>query len=143
MKLSTRARYGLRAMVDLAEHGGGTPLMMRAIAEQQNLSKRYLDNIFATLRQAGIVHSVRGASGGYRLARPAEQIRVDEVVTALEGELELVHCEEHADDCARYGHCVTSEVWHTASVALREALASLTLADLVARQAELDAEAGR
>ena len=142
MKLSTRARYGLRAMVDLAKHGGdGAPLMMRAIAEQQGLSKRYLDNIFATLRQAGMVRSVRGASGGYRLAREADEIRVDQVVEALEGNLELVHCEEYAMDCTRHSRCATSEVWHTASVALRESLASMTLSDLVKRQAEIDAAA--
>jgi Rrf2 family transcriptional regulator, cysteine metabolism repressor len=142
MKLSTRARYGLRAMVDLAEHGGdGAPLMMRAIAEQQGLSKRYLDNIFATLRQAGLVRSVRGASGGYRLACEADDIRVDQVVEALEGNLELVHCEEHAKDCTRYRRCATSEVWHAASVALRDSLSSMTLADLVKRQAELDVAA--
>lgn len=142
MKISTRARYGLRAMVDLAEHGGdGAPLMMRAIAEQQGLSKRYLDNIFVTLRQVGMVRSVRGASGGYRLAREAGEIRVDQVVEALEGNPELVHCEEYAKDCIRHRRCATSEVWHAASVALRESLASKTLSDLVKRQAELDAAA--
>jgi len=141
MKLSTRARYGLRAMVDLAMHGDGTPLMMRAIAEQQDLSKRYLDNIFATLRQAGIVSSVRGASGGYRLSRPADAIRVDEVVEALEGDLALVACHEYAEDCHRHGKCVTSEVWARATDALRTSLSSETLADLVVRQRQLDAEA--
>ena len=140
MKLSTRARYGLRAMVDLAGHTGDTPVMMRVIAQNQVLSKRYLDNIFATLRQEGLVLSVRGAAGGYRLARKAEDIRVDQVVEALEGNILLVHCEDEFGGCDRHGHCAASEVWWNASKALRDSLRAVTLADLVEVQKLLDAE---
>ncbi len=139
MRLSTRTRYGLRAMVDLALRADGAPLVVRAIAEHQNLSKRYLDNIFATLRRRGMVRSVRGASGGYRLARPAADIRVDDVVEALEGDLLLVHCNREFDGCQRRGFCATEETWHRASAALRGALSETTLQDLADRQAELDA----
>ena len=140
MKLSTRARYGLRAMVDLAAHTDGAPVMMRAIASNQTLSKRYLDNIFATLRQEGLVLSVRGAAGGYRLARKPEDIRVDEVVEALEGNILLVHCEDEFGGCDRHGRCAASEVWWEASKALRDSLRGVTLADLVQRQENLDKE---
>ena len=141
MKLSTRARYGLRALIDLASHSGDGPLMMRVIARNQVLSKRYLDNIFATLRQEGLVLSVRGAAGGYRLARKAEDIRLDEGVEALEGNLLLVHCgEELSTTCDRRGRCAASEVWRDASMALRDSLHGVTLADLVERQKWLDGE---
>ena len=142
MKLSTRARYGLRAMVELATRDTTDPVMMRSIAEEQNLSKRYLDNIFATLRQAGLVRSVRGASGGYRLARPPELIRADEVVEALEGELNLVPCgSEFGSDCGRFGACATSELWYQATEAMRAVLKGTTLDTLVQRQRELESGA--
>jgi Rrf2 family transcriptional regulator, cysteine metabolism repressor len=141
MKLSTRARYGLRAMLELAKRDTTSPVMMRSIAAEQGLSKRYLDNIFATLRQAGLVHSVRGASGGYRLARTADDIFALDVIEALEGDLSLVACrEEFGGDCDRYGHCATSELWSNASIAMRAVFSDATLGSLAARQAVLDSE---
>lgn len=137
MKLSTRARYGLRAMVALAMRADDAPVMMRSIAEHEGLSKRYLDNIFATLRQEGLVLSVRGACGGYRLARPAQDIHVDEVVEALEGDILLVHCAAEFGGCPKHGSCATSEVWENASTALREAFHAVTLQDLAERQGHL------
>ena len=125
-------------MVDLATHSGEAPVMMRSIAANQVLSKRYLDNIFATLRQEGLVLSVRGAAGGYRLARKAEEIRVDEVVAALEGNILLVSCADEFGGCDRHGHCAASEVWRDASTALRDSLHAVTLAELVERQKWLD-----
>jgi len=125
-------------MVDLAGRSGGAPIMMRSIAEAEGLSKRYLDNIFATLRQEGLVRSVRGASGGYRLARPAEEIHVDEVVEALEGNILLVHCDDEFGGCPRRGSCAASEVWDNASTALRDSLHGVTLRDLAKRQSYLE-----
>lgn len=143
MKLSTRARYGLRAMLELTMRDTADPVMMRSIAAEQGLSKRYLDNIFATLRQAGLVHSVRGASGGYRLAREAAEIPALEVIEALEGSLQLVACaEEFAGDCDRFGKCATSELWLSASTAMRAVLSEHTLADLARRQRVLCPEDG-
>jgi len=142
MKLSTRARYGLRAMTDLAMREKGAPVMMRSIAANEDLSKRYLDNICATLRQEGVVRSIGGAAGGYRLARPPAEIRVDEIVAALEGEILLVHCDQEFDGCDRAGRCATSEIWQQASDALRTTFSAVTLADLAVRQAHLEAEAG-
>jgi len=125
-------------MVDLAIRANGAPVMMRSIAEHEGLSKRYLDNIFATLRQEGLVLSVRGACGGYRLARPAADIRVDEVVEALEGDILLVHCVDGTSDCPKHGSCATSEVWQAASTALKDALHAVTLQQLAERQAQLE-----
>jgi Rrf2 family transcriptional regulator, iron-sulfur cluster assembly transcription factor len=142
MKLSTRARYGLRAMTDLAMRDDGAPVMMRSIAANEDLSKRYLDNIFATLRQEGLVRSIRGAAGGYRLARPADQIHVDEIVAALEGEILLVHCDHEFDGCDKQGRCATSEIWQQASDALRSTFSAVSLADLAERQASLEIKAG-
>ncbi len=137
MKLSTRARYGLRAMVELGAHQGAEPLMMRAIAERQNLSKRYLDNIFAVLRQQGLITSVRGAAGGYSLSRPADQITAIEIVEAMEGELMLVHCAEN-NTCDRIGACVAQELWKEASAALKKTLSAWTLQQLIDRQLALE-----
>ncbi len=143
MKLSTRARYGLRAMLELAKRDTTSPVMMRSIAAEQGLSKRYLDNIFATLRQSGLVHSVRGASGGYRLARPADEIFALDVIEALEGDLSLVACkEEFGGDCDRFGRCATSELWRDASTAMRSVFSAATLSSLAARQDELEDAAG-
>ncbi len=142
MKLSTRARYGLRAMLELTMRDTTDPVMMRSIAAEQGLSKRYLDNIFATLRQAGLVHSVRGASGGYRLARGAAEIPALEVIEALEGSPQLVACaEEFAGDCDRFGTCATSELWRDSSAAMRRVLQDMSLAALADRQRALDATA--
>ena len=143
MKLSTRARYGLRAMLELAKRDTTSPVMMRSIAAEQGLSKRYLDNIFATLRQSGLVHSVRGASGGYRLARPADEIFALDVIEALEGDLSLVACkEEFGGDCDRFGRCATAELWRDASTAMRSVCSAATLSSLAARQDELEDAAG-
>jgi Rrf2 family protein len=140
MKLSTRARYGLRAMLELASRHTSSPVMMRSIASEQGLSKRYLDNIFATLRQAGLVNSVRGASGGYRLARGADEILALEVIEALEGDLSLVACEEEfGGECERYGCCATSELWSSATAAMRSVFATTTLSSLATRQEVLNA----
>jgi len=125
-------------MVDLATRSDGSPIMMRSIAESEGLSKRYLDNIFATLRQEDLVLSVRGAAGGYRLARAPEEIHVDEIVEALEGDILLVHCADVLGGCPKRGACAASEIWEDASTALRDSLHGVTLRDLVRRQAELE-----
>ncbi len=142
MKLSTRTRYGLRALVDLASRHQKGPVMLRIIAESQGLSKKYLDNIFTALRLAGLVRTVRGARGGYLLARDPADISVAEVVEALEGDLNPVDCVEYPQACDRSLECVTRELWTELRHAMVQVLESKTLADLVARRAEL-AEAAK
>ena len=137
MKLSTRTRYGLRALVDLAARHAQGPVMLRIISESQGLSKKYLDNIFTALRLAGLVRTVRGARGGYLLARDPADISVAEVVEALEGDLNPVDCVEYPQTCDRALECVTRELWTELRDAMVQVLESKTLEDLVIRRAEL------
>lgn len=140
MKLSTRTRYGLRAMVELASHETKRPIMVRKIAEKQQISKKYLDIIFTTLKLAGLVRAVRGATGGFLLTRPAEEIRISEIVSALEGTLSPVECCATPDVCERAVQCAARALWTDLESAITNALAGLTLADLVNRQRALDLE---
>src|SRR5699024_7508264 len=113
MKLSTRGRYGLRAMVDLAANSGEEAVCIESIARRQNISENYLAQLVRLLRKAGLVTSVRGAGGGYRLAKPADSISVGDVLRALEGNLDAVSCgafqKEHP--CRGADQCVTKYVW--------------------------------
>ncbi len=130
MKLSTKVRYGMRAMVELARQSNGEPVLLRTIAEKQNLPEKYLEHLFTHLRTAGLVRSERGARGGYRLARPAGEITALDVYTALDGELELIACADHPEQCPYREDCVTTGLWRELGVALRGVLEKKTLKDL-------------
>ncbi len=145
MKLSTKGRYGLRAMVDLAQHKDEGPVAVHSIAERQGLSDRYLEQLMVPLKKAGLVKSVRGAQGGYTLARGSEKIIVGDVVRALEGPIAPVECvsEEFPDECARSEECVTRIVWTKMRNAITEALDSFTLADLVEESTRLKGQQPR
>lgn len=136
MKLSTRGCYGLRAMLELALHHGGRPVLMRNIAENQGVSRKYLHALLTSLKSAGLVRSVRGAGGGYLLARAPGQIRVDEVVQVLEGSLCVTDCVEDPASCDRHDRCATHDLWKELSAAVQQLLAGLTLEDLVARHTQ-------
>jgi len=141
MKLSTRTRYGLRAMVELASQHTDRPVMVRKIAERQAISKKYLDIIFTTLKLAGLVRAIRGAAGGFLLTRSPEDIRISEIVEALEGTLSPVECCSSPQVCDRSEICAARDLWVELETAIRNTLESLTLADLVARQEARDAQA--
>lgn len=130
MWISTKAQYGMRALVEVAMWGG-EPVSLKTIAQRQLISHQYLEQIFALLRRAGIVDSVRGARGGYRLARPLDEIDALEVVELLEGSVAPVRCIDDAANCLRTGHCSTEGLWRRVDTAVREVLRSTTLADLV------------
>lgn len=137
MRLSTRSRYASRALGELVRQGGETaPVMMRKLAERQDVSKRYLDNIFATLRLAGLIRTTRGAAGGYMLARAAEEITILDIVEALDGDLHLVECVNDDFDCERKGNCSTHVVWKDASAALQGALQKVNLRALADMELE-------
>lgn len=136
MKISTKGCYGLRALVDLAQHQGEGPVLMRAIAERQGLSRKYLHALLTSLRAAGMVRSMRGSGGGYVLARPPSDLPVLEILQALEGSLDVAPCVGHPGVCQRSSACAGHDVWTELSRALASWLQGLTLADLVARQAE-------
>jgi Rrf2 family protein len=133
MWVSTRSQYGMRALVEVAL-AGDEPVSLKTVAQRQDLSQQYLEQIFATLRRAGIVESVRGARGGYRLARPLTEIDSLEVVELLEGSVAPVACLDENDSCARVGACSTEGLWRQVDDAVRRVLGSTTLADLVAER---------
>jgi len=139
MWISTRAQYGMRALVEIAL-SGEEPTSLKQVAERQGLSQHYLEQIVAGLRRAGIVESVRGAYGGYRIARPIAEVTALEVVELMEGSLAPVTCIDSADNCERTGHCSTEGLWRNVDKAVRNVLAKTTLADLVAERRLLQLE---
>ncbi|HEX7003472.1 MAG TPA: Rrf2 family transcriptional regulator [Trueperaceae bacterium] len=140
MWVSTKAQYGMRALVEVGL-SGGKPTSLKVVADRQNLSQQYLEQIFAVLRRAGYVESVRGARGGYRIAKPLDQIDALEVVELLEGSVAPVNCIEDAEACGHTGNCSTESLWRRVDGAVREVLRSTTLADLVAERELLQIEA--
>ncbi len=137
MKVSTRTRYGIRAVVELARMEGQTPLQLRVIGEREEISVKYLEQLMAVLKAGGLVRSVRGAKGGYVLARPADQIRMDEVYRCLEGPLVTVECIEDPEACKRVADCAARELWVKVEQAVHEVLASTTVADIAEKANEV------
>lgn len=134
MKLSTKGRYGLRALIDLAVHSSdGTPVSITSISDRQDLSERYLEQLMAMLKKAGLVRSVRGAGGGYVLAREAEEISVGDVLRALEGKLDPVDCAGLDPDgvCQAADSCVTKYVWKRINESINRTVDEIRLDQLV------------
>ena len=138
MKLSTRGRYGVRAMLELAMSSGKGPVPLRDLASRQEISAKYLEQLLIPLKSAGLVKSVRGARGGYLLAREPEVISLYDVVRSLEGPLAPVECVEDPDYCDRVGGCTVHLVWGEMGKMLVDFLSNMSLADLVERQKEKD-----
>jgi Rrf2 family transcriptional regulator, cysteine metabolism repressor len=136
MKLNTKMRYGTRALLELALRAEEGAVSLSEIAATQEISEKYLELLFASLRVAGVVRSQRGAQGGYVLARPAEQITLREIFHVLEGPEAYVPCTLDHSSCQRWTTCVTQEVWAEMYAASMQVLESTTLADLVARSSE-------
>jgi len=134
VKLSTRARYGTKALLDLARHQGNKPVQLKDIANRQNIPLHYLEHIIAPLVGAGIVRSIRGARGGLQLIRHPRELKLSEVVQLLEGAVTPVECVSNPESCPRSDLCVTREVWSEMKKAIDETLNSITLQDLVERQ---------
>lgn len=134
MKLSTKSRYGLRALFDMAYHSGTLPVQIKDISRRQAISPRYLEQIFQDLKKGGLLKSRRGPQGGYFLAKKPHEITVKDIVQAAEGEMALVDCTKKGADkkepCEFDNQCVTQRVWAEASQRLNEYLASVTLRDL-------------
>ncbi len=135
MKLSTKGRYGVKALFELAMHQGAGPLSLKAIAERQGLSEHYLEQLVAPMRKAGLVTSVRGAQGGYTLARPAEQISVGDIIRVLEGPIGFSDCaaEDGAvptEHCGRYENCLAHGVWGRVRDSIIAVVDNISLADL-------------
>lgn len=133
MKLSTKGRYGLRAMIDLTLYGETEPVSIASIAARQSISESYLEQLIAKLRKAGLVVSVRGAGGGYVPSRPAEEISVGDVLRALEGSLDPVECPgvSGGSGCDGSDICVTKYVWKRINESINRTVDEMKLSDLV------------
>lgn len=134
MKISSRGRYGLRAIFELALHHEEGSIPIKAIAQKQGISENYLEQLIAALRKAGLVKSIRGAQGGYMLAKEPKEITVGEVVRVLEGPFELVECiktENEDSVCNKADECVTRMIWAKLRDKINEVLDSITLEDML------------
>ena len=130
MRMSTKAQYAVRAMVNLNLHSEGQPVSLRDISLRESISLTYLEQLFVKLRRGEIVKSVRGPGGGYLLARPAKDIQVDEIIDSVEESLVPVSCMDQKKGCACDDQCVTHNVWHGLGEKIRQFLSSITLDDL-------------
>lgn len=133
MKVSTRVRYGMRALVDLSVHYGESPQLIREIARRQGISRHYLEQIILVLKSAGLVKSIRGAKGGIVLAKAPSKIRLSEVMRVLEGSTAPVECVDDAATCSRSPYCVMRGVWSDMKDAINGVLESKTLQEMVDR----------
>jgi Rrf2 family protein len=133
IKLSTKGRYGTRLMVNLARHYQETPeaIILKSVAEQEDISIRYLEQIIIPLKINKLVKSIRGAGGGYMLARKPAEIKVCDILLALEGTCSLVDCVEDASICDKIALCGTHEVWKGASVLLKNYFENISLEDVL------------
>lgn len=141
MRLTARSEYGLLALIDLGCRYGDGPVSAREVAERQGIPLKFLEQLLAALRKAGLVSALRGARGGFVLAREPREISVLEVVEALEGPLAPTTC-DGGQLCGRSGVCAAAGVWTKATDALRDVFMSTTVADLSKRQVEFDSVSG-
>lgn len=130
MRMSTKAQYAVRAMVNLDLHSAGRPVALKDISVREDISLTYLEQLFVKMRRGSIVRSVRGPGGGYVLARPADKIRIDEIIDSVEESLVPVSCMDQKNGCQCDDQCVTHNVWQGLGERIRQFLASITLADL-------------
>lgn len=129
MKISTKTRYGMRFMIDLAQRHGEGCVALKEVAERQGISKKYLEQVVAPLSGAGLLRVTRGYQGGYQLARPPEDITLADVVGASEDGLELLDCMSGVLACERQGSCLSQRIWGGMEQAIRDYLAGITLAE--------------
>ncbi|WP_163194008.1 RrF2 family transcriptional regulator [Clostridium thermarum] len=130
MKLSTRGRYGIKAMVDLAVHYGDEPISIKSISERQGISEYYLEQLFAPLRKAGLIKSIRGAQGGYILTRSPKEITVADIFKVLEGPVEISECLDGLV-CSNEDYCATRLLWEKIKLSIDSVLETTTLWDIV------------
>ncbi len=133
MRLTTKGRFAVTAMVDLAMRGDRSPVTLAGISERQKISLSYLEQLFGKLRRSNIVSSVRGPGGGYRLARPAAQIPISEIILAVDEPLDATNCAGRGD-CLNGGECITHELWQGLTKTIYAYLAEVSLQDMVDSQ---------
>ena len=132
MKLSTKGRYGLRALIDLAQYSKEEPVPISGIAARQGLSERYLEQLMARLKKAGLIKSIRGAGGGYTLAKPEADISVGDVLRALEGNIEPVECTGFDEDtgCESADGCAAKYVWQRINDSINQTVDEIMISQL-------------
>ena len=141
MKISTKGRYALRVMLDLAIYNTGEPVALKDVAVRQGISEKYLEQIISLLNRAGLVRSVRGAKGGYTLVGKPEEYTVGKILRVTEGDLSVVECLSNgAAPCERYDNCVTVRLWKKLNEAVSSVIDTLTLADLIEWQKGIGSE---
>jgi len=134
VKLSARARYGTKALLELALHWGEEPVLLKDIAQRQQIPLPYLEHLIGPLVRAGIVKSTRGARGGVSLLKPPEEVILGEVIQLLEGSIAPAECVDNPETCSRSNLCVTHDIWDEVKEAVSKVLESITLQDLVKRR---------
>lgn len=142
MKISTKGRYGLRILLDLAIHDTGEPRLIRDIAESQQISEKYISRLIVDLRRAGMVRSIRGAKGGFRLARMPDAITLLEVVEVMEGPMSIVDCVRSPEKCDRLGNCATRDFWGRLNEQIRTSMNQYTLQQIIDNYNRQNAENG-
>ena len=136
MMISTKGRYALRIMIDLAQHDSDTPVSVREIADRQEISGKYMEQIIGVLVRVGLLRSVRGAQGGYHLSRPAQAITVGLILRATEGDLAPAECVRSDVPCGRTGECSTRLVFEKVYSAINDVIDNVTLDELVPQCAQ-------
>jgi len=138
MRLSTRARYGTRLMLELALNFKKGTIFLKDIARKEEISEKYLSHLVIPLKASGLISSSRGAHGGYRLAKSPYQITIKEIVQVLEGSLSSVECVKNPSVCSRVSKCATRSIWEKLDEKISDVLNSVTLEDLVNLQKEIN-----
>ena len=139
MKISTRGRYALRLMMDIAMNGQNEPVRIKDIARRQEISEKYLEQIVSVLNKAGFVKSSRGPQGGYRLMRSPQEYTAGSILCLIEGSLAPVACMDmEENDCPRHERCATLLLWQKLHEAMKDVIDHVSLADLIEKQRELD-----
>ena len=131
MKLSTKGKYGLKAMFELALSSNGEPVSLKYIAKKQGISDQYLEQIFSILKKAGLVKSVRGAQGGYYISKEASEITVADILKVLEGDMAFTECLLDKDLCENFDSCATKYVWAKIKESIEEVTNSISLQDMI------------
>jgi Rrf2 family protein len=138
MKISTKGRYGLRAMLDLAIYSGGEHISLSSIAERQNISSNYLEQVFSILRKSGLVKSVKGAQGGYILAEKPDKIRIGTILRALEGDLSVIDPNDSVAENNSVEYCLKANVWDEINASIDKVVDSISLEDLILQHKKLE-----
>ncbi|MGB9595771.1 MAG: RrF2 family transcriptional regulator [Candidatus Poribacteria bacterium] len=138
MRLSTKGRYGLRLMMELAKHYGKGPTLLKDIAQNQDISEKYLWQLINPLKIAKLINSSRGSHGGYMLAKHPSEINLDDIISVLEGKPSLVECIDNPSICERSAKCPARDIWSEVSSKISDLLRSITLEDMLDRQKAKD-----